>query len=355
MPQFEFTYQPPLSFDAAPHNLRLDKFLAQQFPLYPRTALQTAIKSGAVTVNSRIITKQDYRLTSGDQINIDSDHLQQSSKIAQLSPSNTTSLPPLEPNHHLELTVVYDDEHLAIINKPPSMTVHPGANTNNDTLVNALIARYGTAGLSHSNTCRPGIVHRLDRNTTGLLLIAKNDQTHYTLTSALQRREISRNYLAIVHGNLGKKWGQINTMLCRDPADRTKMRVSQIAGKVAITNYRVIAELPGLSLLECRLETGRTHQIRVHLSWLGHPLLGDKTYSGGRKLSCHLPEPIKQAASIIDRQALHSYRLAFTHPLTSDRCDYTVPPPEDVLRLCRMLLAAAPSLPSTLLPVGSVI
>ncbi len=242
-------------------------------------------------------------------------------------------IPPVVPTalepEPIPLAIVYEDEHLLVVDKPAGMTVHPGAGRQTGTLVHAVLAHCpGLAGIGGEH--RPGIVHRLDKDTSGLLVVAKNDAALRRLQAELQARRIRREYLALVHGSVAQPEGTVDAPIGRDPRHRTRMAVSA-SGRRAVTRYRVMERLPGTTLLEIRLETGRTHQIRVHCEHIGHPVVGDPVYA-------RRPNPWGMR-----RQALHARRLAFAHPVSGREMAFDAPLPPDLEAALGLLRAAAGS------------
>ena len=292
----------PESFTVAPDQagLRLDRFLCACLPELSRARLQALIKEGAAAVNGRP-AKPSYDTCPGDAV--------------------TLEIPPDKPAEaqaqDLPLTLLYEDEHLAVLNKASGMVVHPAHGNEDGTVVNALLHRFGSLS-SIGGVARPGIVHRLDKETSGCLVVARNDTAHHHLSAQFAGREVDKIYLAVTHGTPQPPSGTLQSHLGRDPHDRLKMAVLPApAGKWAHTDYQVLASLGGDALVKCTLHTGRTHQIRVHLKHLGHPLLGDATYA----------RRTKQTAA--PRLMLHAWRLALTHPITGQRLAWEAPlPPE---------------------------
>ncbi len=267
-------------------NERIDIYLSKRID-ETRTRIQELIKSCNILVNGKK-TKASYKVNFGDDIFIDIPNLKEVDIIPQ----------------DIDIDIVYEDKYLAIINKYAGMVVHPSKGHEENTLVNAIM--YKIKDLSGINgDLRPGIVHRLDKNTSGLIIIAKDDKTHFKLSEMFKNKEIKKIYYAIVKGKVNKKSGKLETMIGRNPNDRKKMAVLG-TGKLAITNFEVIDSNENFSLFRINLETGRTHQIRVHLSHFFFPILGDDVY--GRK-------------DEYDRQMLHAYKLEFTHPITSEKIE----------------------------------
>ena len=297
---------------AAPE--RLDLFLRGRCPELSRSRIQTLIKSGEIRVNGEL-TRPAYLVQPGDEIAVE--------------------LPPPEPAtarpEPLPLSIEYEDDDLLVVNKAAGMTVHPAPGAPDGTLVNALL--HHCRDLSGINgALRPGIVHRLDKATSGLLLVAKNNAAHQRLAHSLQTRQIARCYLALVWGGMREAAGRIEASVGRHPKNRKKMAVVA-SGRFAATHFKVAERFPFTNLVECRLETGRTHQIRVHLAHIGHPVFGDPVYGGRDQARGIRPEYQRQAKwmlSQIKRQALHAYALRLAHPTTGENLAFTAEPPEDM-------------------------
>ena len=302
---------------------RIDKYISQFIENASRTKVQKAIDLGYVTVNGDII-KSNYLVRPNDEIEIELEI----PDIKDVLPEN------------IPLDIAYEDEYLMIVNKPSGMVVHPAYKNYSGTLVNAIMyyAKQKNDTLSDLNGFeRAGIVHRLDKDTSGLIVIAKNELTHRKLSEQFFHHTIEREYNAIVWGKLKNKSGEIKNKLGRDKKDRKKVAVlkeDDDAGKLAITNYEVIAEYDFLSLVKLNLETGRTHQIRVHLSNMDHPVFGDETY-GGREprsvnLTSNMKAQIKNLLEIIPRQALHAKVIGFIHPNTNENLRFESELPFDM-------------------------
>lgn len=283
--------------------LRLDRFLASRDPVHSRSFWQKRIEAGDVLLNGAPASKK-ATLEAGDRVD--------------------AVIPPPEPDwvvpEAIPLAIVYEDPHLIVIDKPAGMVVHPGAGQKAGSLVAALLAHCG--GLSSvGGRMRPGIVHRLDKETSGLLVAAKDDAAHLGLARQIRTHQVRRVYRAVAYGYVEPKEGTIELPVGRHPIHRTRMAVRP-DGRPAVTHYKVLEYLPGpprCTFLELRLETGRTHQIRVHMAYLGHPLLGDELYGGSRRL--------------IGRQALHAASLALTHPVSGEFLHFTSPLPPDLADL----------------------
>ena len=276
---------------------RIDSFLSGKTE-FTRTRIQQLIKDKNITVNGKA-TKSSYKIEENDEI------------VIEVPEAETTEIKP----ENIKIDIVYEDSDIAVINKQAGLVVHPAHGHYSGTLVNAIL--YHIKDLSGINgEIRPGIVHRLDKDTSGLIVIAKNDKVHTTLTEMFQEKKIRKTYLAILKGKLNKSEGKIVTQIGRDKNDRKKMTVIDdiTKGKNAITNYKVVSQNNLFTLVKVNIETGRTHQIRVHMRHLGYPILGDSVY--GRKDN-------------EKRQMLHAYKLEFLHPVTGDQMEFTGEIPED--------------------------
>jgi 23S rRNA pseudouridine1911/1915/1917 synthase len=303
---------------------RLDKYLSENIIELSRSRIQGLIEEKSVKINQKIIDNSNYKTCLSDEITIE---------LPEAKPSK------LSAKTDITLDVVFEDKYLMVINKQAGLTVHPGAGNFDDTLVNALIARLGENLSSINGVLRPGIVHRLDRDTTGLILIAKTDEAHQSLSAQLKEREIKRIYHAVVWNKPDIKVGKIATSIARSKVDRTKMSIYKTFGKQAVTHYTLLnVYFEGiLSLLEFRLETGRTHQIRVHAEHKKMPLLGDKTYSGQPSMRKYgkLPEKIKNVVLEFPRQALHAKKIEFTHPINGKLMKFEIDYPKDMKELLK--------------------
>jgi 23S rRNA pseudouridine1911/1915/1917 synthase len=281
---------------------RLDKYIAAQSNLMSRAKIQTLIKSSAVTVNGMIVTDISAPVKPGQVITM---HVESNSE-STITPKK------------MDFTIVYEDEYLLVIDKPAGLTVHPGAGNHNDTLVNGLMYHCGEQLSSIGGEARPGIVHRLDRDTSGLMVVAKDDFTHAALSEALALREIRRTYHAYVYGCPRVPVGKVETYIDRCPSNRLKMRANTSGrGKLAVTHYKLLETFyeKKFSLVECRLETGRTHQIRVHMEYRKYPVIGDPLYGKERNYNLEgVEDEIKAKIQGLQRQALHAVKLEFEHP-----------------------------------------
>ncbi len=285
---------------------RVDSVITD-FTEMTRSAIQKLLEGGAVLVNGEMVAK-NYKVRTGDVIEVE---------IPEPKPLDMTPA-------DIPLNVLYEDADLLVVDKPIGMVVHPAPGNYEDTLVNALLSHCGDSLSGINGVLRPGIVHRIDKETSGLLLVAKNDKAHVSLAEQIKEHTARREYLAVVHGKLKNSDGTVNAPIGRNPKDRKKMAVTPINSKFAVTNYRVLEEFSEYSLIECRLETGRTHQIRVHMAHIGHPVAGDKQY--GRKTK--LP---------LEHQCLHAVRITFVHPTTGEEMTVESSLPEYFTETLRIL------------------
>ncbi len=289
--------------------LRLDVFLARRLENLTRSQIQLLNRSGAVRIEGRV-DKAGYKIRGGEIIDVD---------LQALAPA------PLIPEH-MPFQIYFEDQDLAVIEKPAGFVVHPGSGTRSGTIVHGLLFHFQNLS-NASGTNRPGIVHRLDKYTSGLLIVAKNNVAHARLSKAFQDRMVQKTYLALVHGKPPKTAGAIEMSIGRHPKIRTKMAASTGRGRAAYTEYRVLEQLCGFAFLELKIKTGRTHQIRVHLSSIGHPVVGDDVYG---ERSCK--EFTKKYGSL-NRYFLHSTGLCFPHPSTGIALEFHSPLPEELQKL----------------------
>ncbi len=288
---------------------RLDVFLAGVGSL-SRARVQRLIADGHALVMGRP-QKPGHRVSAGERVQL------------RIPPATPLTLIP----EAIPLDILHEDDDLIVLNKPPGLVVHPGAGRSTGTLVHALLAHCGTLpGIGGVE--RPGIVHRLDRDTSGVLVVAKTEEAHQSLSRQFKARAVKKQYLALVHGEVPQDSGRIEAAIGRREHDRKRMGVRKSGGRQARTAYHVVRRLPGMTLLALDLETGRTHQIRVHLAHVGHPVVGDQVY-GGRRSSRRAPTDGPHAA----RQMLHAWRLGFHHPRTGGWLEFTAPIPRDFLQL----------------------
>lgn len=278
---------------------RVDAWLAGRQESLTRSAAARLLEEGQVTCEGKPLPK-NYRLRGGETVQLTLPELEETELIAQDIP----------------LDVVYEDEDVIVLNKPKGLVVHPAPGHPDGTLVNALLYHCGSSLSGINGELRPGIVHRIDRDTSGLIIAAKNDFAHVRLAAQLQDHTLARTYRCIVMGNLREDAGTVNAPIGRCPADRKKMAVVA-GGRNAVTHWMVLERYPGAAYVECRLETGRTHQIRVHMAYLGHPILGDTVY-GNRK-----------SVPGLQGQCLHAVGLKFIHPRTGEPVQLTCPLPEE--------------------------
>jgi 23S rRNA pseudouridine1911/1915/1917 synthase len=298
---------------------RLDAFVAARLGDVSRTRVQRAIEDGDVLVNERA-AKSSYRVRAGDSIEIDLPE-----------PPPVELLP--EP---IPLNIVYEDDDLIVVDKQAGLVVHPGAGQESGTLANALVYHFNELSGS-AGRIRPGVVHRIDKETSGLLVVAKNDVAHERLSEQFRNREVFKLYVALVYGRVSQSVGEIEARLGRSPHNRTRMAVLRGgAGRAAHTVFAVADRYNEFTLLEVQIKTGRTHQIRVHMAHIGHPVVGDATYGGGRDNSVRDPL-IKRDIREMGRHFLHSAQLAFTHPRSGKRLEFSSPLPPELLHFLALL------------------
>ena len=290
--------------------LRLDRALGELFPEHSRSALARLIEEGCVRIDDRPAAKASQRVEAGQRIAV---------TFPDAAPSSVEA-------QEIPFTILHEDEDLVVIDKPAGLVVHPAAGHPDQTLVNALL--FTVKDLSGiGGEIRPGIVHRLDKDTSGVMVIAKHDEAHRKLTAAWGTELVQKEYLALVYGTPSPDRGVIDAPIGRDPRDRKRMAVVP-GGRRAITEYEVIEPLRYVSLLRCRIRTGRTHQIRVHLKHLGHPIVGDPTYSGPQWRG--IPDKrIQRALAGMERQALHAARIVFPHSASGSMMTFEAPIPDD--------------------------
>ncbi len=299
-----------LTIDEETADLRIDKAIASQTEGMSRTAIQRLIDGGFVSVSGRSV-KSSYKTTEGDEIEI----IITEAEKPDIKPEN------------IPLDVIYEDDDIIIVNKPKDMVVHPAAGHYTGTLVNALLYHCGDSLSGINGIMRPGIVHRIDKDTTGALVVCKNDNAHQSLSEQLKVHSITRKYEAITNGIFKEFTGRVDAPIGRDPKDRKKMAINYKSGKEAITNYTVLNNLGNkYAHIECRLETGRTHQIRVHMASLHHPLLGDEVYGPAEK------------RFNLQGQCLHARTIGFIHPSTHEYVEFEAPLPEYFTELLKKLI-----------------
>ena len=288
---------------------RIDKYINNQIPELSRSYIQQLVQKQHVLVNGNKC-KSNYKCKPGDQIHIETEE-----------PKELDVIP-----EDIPLDIVYEDNSIIIINKPKHMVVHPAPGHESGTLVNALLYHCKDSLSSINGVIRPGIVHRIDQNTTGILVICKNDHAHKLLAEQLKEHSITRKYHAICYGTFKEMTGTVNAPIGRHPIDRKKMAINHKNGREAITHYRVIEQFDSYSYIECTLETGRTHQIRVHMSSIGHPLLGDDVYG-----------PKNPKIKGLEGQTLHAKTLGFIHPDTNEYVEFDSELPDYFVNLLEKL------------------
>jgi 23S rRNA pseudouridine1911/1915/1917 synthase len=305
--------------------MRLDKFLSLKLSDITRSKLQEIIE-GKLVLNQQ---NQPFK---------------NSAQKVKLREKIFVEIPDVKPLNleakEIAFEIIYEDDDLLVINKPAGLTVHPGAGNQSDTLVNALLFTHQNKLSSINGEFRPGIVHRLDKDTSGLMLVAKNDFTHFKLAEDLKNREISRSYLAFIYGVLDPKKGRIDKNIARSRFNRLKMKIVKGSGRSAITNYETKTSFCDgfISLVECKLDTGRTHQIRIHLESVKHSLIGDQTYNSCKKTAPKtLDDKTKNLIANFPRQALHSYKIGFIHPRSEKEMSFEIPLPSDLKELEKCL------------------
>ena len=285
-----YTFTP----DDEQKNVRIDKFLSEQLPDQSRSYLQKLLKEGNVTVNEKPV-KANYKVQLSDTV-----------RLELPEPENPDILP-----EDIPLDILYEDEDVLIINKPKGMVVHPSVGHYTHTVVNAVMFHCKDHLSGINGVMRPGIVHRIDMDTTGAIVICKNDMAHQSLADQLKEHSITRKYRALVHGNLKEDEGMVEGPIGRHPTDRKKMAINHKNGKDAVTHYKVLKRYDGFTHLQLKLETGRTHQIRVHMAYIGHPVAGDPVYG------------VKKVITSLNGQCLHARVIGFVHPITEKYIEIT--------------------------------
>jgi len=305
---------------------RVDQFIVEELPSFSRTKIAKLVKEGALLINGKAIKDNAKKVMFGDQIEL------------EVPEAVASDIKPQK----IPLDIVYEDKDLLVINKPIGMVVHPGAGNPDGTLVNALL-HHCKSNLSGINgELRPGIVHRIDKDTSGLLVVAKNDIAHNALAKQFEEHSIQRTYLAFVWGMMKPIHGRIETFIGRSKYNRQKMSAEVASGKDAITNYKTLEifkgnTIPDISLIECKLETGRTHQIRVHLSHKKNPILGDQMYGSKMRKIRNIDPELQTIIENINFQALHAQSLGFIHPTSGKELFFTTELPQVLLNLKKML------------------
>jgi len=296
--------------------LRLDVFVSGKYPSLSRSQVKKMIEDGEIRLNGLVVSKAGLKLRTGDVVEF--------------------ALRPAQPwqvaAQDIPLHILYEDRHLLVIDKPAGMVIHPAPGHREGTLVNAILHHCDDlSGIG--GVIRPGIVHRLDKDTSGVLLVAKNDETHRHLSEQFREHQVKKTYKALVFGSPAEEEGTIALPVGRHPEDRKKMSTRSRRGKEAVTRWRVAGRYGETTLLDVDIETGRTHQIRVHLSSIGHPVVGDRVYGGGGRLKSVRDPALRARLSAMPRQALHAWRIAFSHPVDKREMEFVAPLPEDMRHL----------------------
>ena len=309
------------------NNPRLDKFLAAKFNDITRTQIKKIIISKNLSINNKIVSSPSQKVRIGDKISF------------SISENKNEYIKP----EKIKIDIVYEDNDLIVLDKPSGIVVHPGAGNKSGTLVNGLVYHYNKNLSDLNGIYRPGIVHRIDKETSGLIVVAKNNFSHAKLAKQFSDHTIKRKYLALIWGVLRPLKGKIITLISRSKKNRQLMAVSEISGKKAITNYKTLKifandEIPKISLVECILETGRTHQIRVHLSHKGNGLIGDKKYGKQKKMKFKkINKKVEEVLKSFNRQALHAQSLGFTHPSKNRQIEFGSKLPQDFKKILDIL------------------
>ena len=307
-------------------NFRLDVFLNEKIEYLSRSRIKKLIEMKKVKINNDISVSCSKKLKEGD--------------VVKISIINTTEETILAKN--MKINIIFEDNDILIVNKPSGLTVHPGAGNKDNTLVNGLIYFYKDNLSDVNGKVRPGIVHRLDKDTSGLLVIAKNNEAHFNLAKQFITREIKREYIALVWGKLRPKNGRIETLLTRSKKNRKMMEIGITKGRKAVTNYKTLEvfeneKSPTFSLIECKLETGRTHQIRVHMSYKGNNILGDKTYKKKFKSIRNADDELIFLIKNINRQFLHAKLIGLRHPISGKYLEFKTNLPKDLNNILKKL------------------
>jgi 23S rRNA pseudouridine1911/1915/1917 synthase len=285
---------------------RLDQFLRGELPEYSRAFLQKLIEQGHVAVNGGP-AKASYKVRAGDKVRV------------EIPPPRPLETLPEE----IALAILFEDDDLIVVNKPAGLVVHPAAGNYEHTLVNALLHHCRGALAGIGGVERPGIVHRLDKGTSGCIVVAKTDFAHKALVAQFKSREVKKTYRAVCWGKFERPSGRIETVIGRSERDRKKMSAITSRGRPAVTDYHVLKQFAEFALVEVHIHTGRTHQIRVHMAHIGHPVVGDATYGRARSTNISVARPL-----------LHAYKLGFTHPRSQEFVEFTAPVPDDMVKMC---------------------
>ncbi len=315
-----------LIVDDNDHKSRIDSFISKKGNLLSRTRVKNLILKKKLKLNNKTIIDPSYKVSSGQKINLEIPQ----PKKASLKPYN------------FKLNVLYEDNDLLVLNKPAGIVMHPGAGNHDKTIVNALMNYCGNTLSTIGDELRPGIVHRIDKDTSGLIVIAKNNNAHEHLSNQFSKHTITRIYQLLIWGKLRPKNGKISTLITRSSKNRQLMEVGVTKGKIAVTNYKTLEifendKVPTLSFVECRLETGRTHQIRVHMSHKGNNILGDKKYKKKFKKFKNISSKLENSILKLDRQFLHAKTLGFIHPVTNKNLEFSSILPHDLEKILKIL------------------
>jgi len=312
------------------HGYRIDKFLQSQINELSRTKLQALIRDGQVKLNNTTINSTSKKIKEKDQIKVN------------FPPPKETLIKP----NKIPLDILHDDNDIIVINKSPGVVIHPGPGNYEKTIVNGLLFQYRNNLSSIGGKLRPGIVHRIDKDTSGVIVVAKNDSAHINLSKQFSDHSIKRVYEALIWGSLKPQYGKISEKISRSVKNRQLMAVRKEKGKMAITNYKTLKvfqnlNLPKISLIECQLETGRTHQIRVHMNFKGNPILGDKSYGKTKRKFKKIDLSLEKKINNFNRQALHAKSLGFIHPATKKEMFFEAKRPKDFDKLIKSLNKAS--------------
>ena len=311
------------------NNLRVDVLINKRNKLLSRTRIKNLILSRKLKLNNKITVSPSKKVSTGDKI------------FLEIPLPKKASLKP----YNFKLNIIYEDNDLIIINKPSGIAIHPGAGNYDNTIVNALMNYKKNSLSSIGGELRPGIVHRIDKDTSGLVVVAKNNKTHEDLSLQFNNHSITRIYQLLIWGKIRPSSGKINTLISRSKKNRQMMEVSNINGKRAVTNYKTIKifenkKTPTLSLIECKLETGRTHQIRVHMNYLGNSILGDRKYKKKYKKIKNIDPKIENLITKLDRQFLHAKTLGFVHPTSRKKMFFSSILPKELENILKLLIKA---------------
>ena len=315
-----------LSVKSEENNQRVDVFISKKENLLSRTRIKNLILKNKLKLNNRVIVNPSKKVSTGDKL------------VLEIPEPKKTSLKPYD----FKLDIIYEDENLLIINKPAGIIMHPGAGNYDKTIVNALMHYCGGNLSNIGDELRPGIIHRIDKDTSGLIVIAKNNTSHENLSNQFNKHTITRVYQLLVWGKLRPQSGFIKTLIKRSSKNRQLMEASQFKGKIAVTNYKTLEvfeneKIPTLSLIECRLETGRTHQIRVHMSYKGNNILGDKKYRKKFKKFKNIDADLERTILKLNRQFLHAKTLGFTHPVNGKVIEFSSFLPQELENILKRL------------------